>query len=79
MSIMPHLFATSRRKPSCRAQLVESERLAAIGTTAAKIGHELANPLNGMSLTIQLLEQRLKQNNRWFGQSFDSHHQETQG
>src|SRR6185503_19751551 len=24
-----------------------------------KIGHELANPLNGMSLTIQLLEQRL--------------------
>jgi signal transduction histidine kinase len=38
---------------------VESERLAAIGTTAAKIGHELANPLNGMSLTIQLLEQQL--------------------
>ena len=36
----------------------------AIGTTAAKIGHELANPLNGMSLTIQLLEQRLnKQSN----------------
>jgi signal transduction histidine kinase len=40
-------------------QLVERERLATIGTTAAKIGHELANPLNGMSLTIQLLEQRL--------------------
>ena len=42
-----------------QAQLVERERLATIGTTAAKIGHELANPLNGMSLTIQLLEQRL--------------------
>ena len=41
-------------------QLVENERLAAIGSTAARIGHELANPLNGMSLTIQLLEQRLK-------------------
>jgi signal transduction histidine kinase len=27
---------------------------------AAKFGHELGNPLNGMSLTIQLLEQRLR-------------------
>ena len=46
-------------KNKLQSQLLESERLAAIGTTAAKIGHELANPLNGMSLTIQLLEQRL--------------------
>ena len=46
-------------KTRLQGQLLESERLAAIGTTAAKIGHELANPLNGMSLTIQLLEQRL--------------------
>lgn len=51
-------------KARLQAQLVENERLVAIGTTAAKIGHELANPLNGMSLTIQLLEQRLsKQSN----------------
>ena len=41
-------------------QAVESERLATIGTMAAKFGHELGNPLNGMSLTIQLLEQRLR-------------------
>jgi PAS domain S-box-containing protein len=47
-------------KARFQAQLVENERLVAIGTTAAKIGHELANPLNGMSLTIQLLEQRLR-------------------
>jgi two-component system sensor kinase FixL len=46
-------------KTRLQTQLVESERLAAIGGTAAKIGHELANPLNGMSLTVQLLEQRL--------------------
>ncbi len=46
-------------KSRLQAQLVESERLAAIGTTAAKIGHEIANPLNGMYLTVQLLEQRL--------------------
>jgi PAS domain S-box-containing protein len=38
---------------------IERERLAMIGSTAAKIGHELANPLNGISLTIQLLEQWL--------------------
>jgi signal transduction histidine kinase len=46
-------------KTRLQSQVVESERLAAIGTTAAKIGHELGNPLNGMSLTIQLLESRL--------------------
>ena len=46
-------------KTRLQGQLLESERLAAIGSTAAKIGHELANPLNGMSLTVQLLEQRL--------------------
>ena len=46
-------------KTKLQNQLMESERFAAIGSTAAKIGHELANPLNGMSLTIQLLEQRL--------------------
>ena len=38
---------------------VESERLAAIGSTAARIGHEIANPLNGIYLTMQLVEQRL--------------------
>jgi PAS domain S-box-containing protein len=46
-------------KSRLQEQIVENERLAAIGSTAAKIGHELANPLNGMSLTIQLLEQHL--------------------
>ncbi len=46
-------------KTRLQTHLVESERLAAIGSTAAKIGHELANPLNGMSLTVQLLEQRV--------------------
>lgn len=42
-----------------QAQLVETERLAAIGSTAAKLGHEIANPLNGMSLGIELLEKRI--------------------
>ena len=47
-------------KTRLQQQAVESERLATIGTMAAKFGHELGNPLNGMSLTIQLLEQRLQ-------------------
>ncbi len=47
-------------KVKLQQQAVESERLATIGTMAAKFGHELGNPLNGMSLTIQLLEQRLR-------------------
>lgn len=40
--------------------LIEQERLAAIGTTAAGLLHEIANPLNGMSMTVQLLERRLR-------------------
>ncbi|MGE0824851.1 MAG: PAS domain S-box protein [Candidatus Binatia bacterium] len=40
-------------------QIIEKERLAAIGTTAATLAHEIGNPLNGMALSIQLLERRL--------------------
>ena len=40
-------------------RLVESERLAVLGGAAAKIGHEIANPINGMTLTIQLLEHQM--------------------
>jgi two-component system, sporulation sensor kinase E len=47
-------------KVRLQQQAVENERLVTIGTMAAKFGHELGNPLNGMSLTIQLLEQRLQ-------------------
>ena len=47
-------------KTRLQQKAVESDRLATIGTMAAKFGHELGNPLNGMSLTIQLLEQRLR-------------------
>lgn len=40
-------------------RLVERERLAAIGVTAAKLAHELGNPLNGMLLNLQLLARRV--------------------
>jgi len=42
-------------------QLRERERLATIGTTVAKIAHEIGNPLNGMFSTLQVLERQLAQ------------------
>jgi two-component system sensor kinase FixL len=42
------------------AKLLENERLAAIVATAAKIAHEISNPLNGVYLTLQLVEQKLE-------------------
>ncbi|MBI2988650.1 MAG: PAS domain S-box protein [Deltaproteobacteria bacterium] len=46
-------------KVRLQEELIETERLAAIGTTAAKLAHEIGNPLNGMYMTVQLLERRL--------------------
>lgn len=56
------LRATLRQiieKQRLQAQLVERERLATIGLIAAKLAHEIGNPLNGMSISTQLLQQRL--------------------
>ena len=46
-------------KRRLQEQLLERQRLATIGTTAAKLAHEIGNPLNGMSMSTQLLQQRL--------------------
>ncbi|MBI3065633.1 MAG: PAS domain S-box protein [Deltaproteobacteria bacterium] len=40
-------------------QLLERERLASVGTTAAILAHEIGSPLNGISLAVQLLEKQL--------------------
>lgn len=40
-------------------RLVDRERLAILGATAAKLAHELGNPLNGMLLNLQLLARRI--------------------
>jgi PAS domain S-box-containing protein len=46
-------------KVHLQEQLLERERLAAIGMTAAKLVHEIGNPLNGMAVTTQLLQRRV--------------------
>ena len=47
-------------KTRLQEQLLESERLAAIGATAAKIGHEIANPLHAIHMTAQMLACQLE-------------------
>jgi two-component system sensor kinase FixL len=42
-----------------QAQLVERARLAVIDDTTAMVAHEIANPLHGMAMSIQLLERSL--------------------
>ena len=40
-------------------KLRESERLAAVGATSAMFAHEVGNPLNGISTTVQMIERDL--------------------
>ena len=46
-------------KVKLQEKMVDRERLAAIGTTAATLAHEIGNPLNGMSMSVQMMERRL--------------------
>jgi two-component system, NtrC family, sensor kinase len=40
-------------------RLRDRERLAAVGAVAAKLAHEIGNPINGMLLNLQLLSRRI--------------------
>ncbi len=44
------------RERHVREKLREKEQMAAIGTAASMLAHEIGNPLNGISTTVQLLE-----------------------
>ncbi len=46
-------------KVSLQQQLLENERMAAVGATASVFAHEVGNPLNNMYLYAQLLKKRL--------------------
>jgi PAS domain S-box-containing protein len=54
-------------------KLQESERLAAMGTTAAVFAHEIGNPLNAISSTLQLLQMQSAENpaNAWLDSTLE--------
>lgn len=49
---------SKQKRPEHWAQ--ERERLAVLGTTASVFAHEIANPLNGISLSLQLVEKAIE-------------------
>ncbi len=51
-------MATVRRR--LEEELRREDRLRAVGRTVAGFAHEIRNPLNGIRLSMQVLEQRLK-------------------
>jgi signal transduction histidine kinase len=53
-------MASVRRK--LESELRQEDRLRAAGRLAAGLAHEIRNPLNSISLTVQLLERRLETN-----------------
>ncbi|MBP9143797.1 MAG: GHKL domain-containing protein [Thermoanaerobaculia bacterium] len=53
------ISALIRRGQRLEAQAAEAERLAYLGTLAAGLAHEIRNPLNSLSLNMQMLEEDL--------------------
>jgi signal transduction histidine kinase len=60
------LRAEIAERQRAEQKLRDSERLATIGTTAAKLAHEIGNPLNGMATTVQIIERQLSTQKDWF-------------
>jgi two-component system sensor kinase FixL len=60
-------------KVQMQERLLERERLATIGTTAAKLAHEIGNPLNGMSLAVQILKRRVARHGGVVAEQFTPH------
>jgi two-component system, sporulation sensor kinase E len=56
------LLRDDTEQKKIREQLREKEHLATIGTATAMLAHEIRNPLNGMSTTVQFLERSLQGN-----------------
>jgi two-component system sensor kinase FixL len=49
-------------KTNLQADLLERTRLATVGETATQMAHEIANPLNGIAMSIEVLERRMLAN-----------------
>ena len=47
-------------RKTLEARLLQSERLATIGKMAARVAHEIRNPLSSISLNVELLEEEIQ-------------------
>jgi PAS domain S-box-containing protein len=54
-----YLIENITERKRMEEKLRESERLAAVGATSAMFAHEVGNPLNGISTTVQMIERDL--------------------
>ena len=54
-----YLIENITERKRIEEKLRESERLVAVGATAAMFAHEVGNPLNGISTTVQMIERDL--------------------
>jgi PAS domain S-box-containing protein len=55
-----HVFQDCADLRTMEARLLQAERLATVGRFASQIAHEIRNPLNSISLNVELLEDELK-------------------
>ncbi len=56
------------------SQIIQSEKLAAIGESVATLVHEIRNPLNGIAMNIYMLEQSADTEERWTEEERESIH-----
>jgi signal transduction histidine kinase len=59
-----HVFQDCSDLRTMEQRLLQSERLATVGRFASQIAHEIRNPLNSISLNVELLGDELKDSNQ---------------
>jgi len=62
-----HVFQDCADLRTMEERLLQSERLATVGRFASQIAHEIRNPLNSISLNVELLEDEVKGNQEAHG------------
>jgi signal transduction histidine kinase len=60
---MVHVFQDCADLRTMEQRMLQSERLATVGRFASQIAHEIRNPLNSISLNIELLEDEFDDSN----------------